>query len=56
MEHAGESGPQLSVAIEMKACCVQAAAASNQFFYKSRKEPRKETQRSPTWCGAIGKF
>ena len=37
-EHAGESGLQLFVGVEMKAYGDQAVAASYQFCYKSREE------------------
>ena len=42
MEHAGESGVQLSVGVEMEASGDQSAAASNQFFCKSGKEPSRK--------------
>ena len=38
MEHAGESGVQLSVGAEMEAYSGQAAAASSQFRCKSKEE------------------
>ena len=45
MEHAGENEVQLSVGVEMEACGDQSAAASNQFFCKSRDEPSRK------YCG-----
>ena len=41
-EHVGKSGAQLSVGIEMEAYGDQAAAASVQFFYKSREKPSRK--------------
>ena len=40
--HAGESGVQPSVGAEMEAYGDQAAAASNQSCYKSKKEPSRK--------------
>ena len=42
MEHAGESGVQLSVAAEMVAYGVQAAVASSQLCCKSGEEPSRK--------------
>ena len=42
MEHAGESGVQLSVGVEMEAYGDQATAASNQLCWKSREEPSRK--------------
>ena len=40
-EYASESGVQLPVGAGMEACGNQAAAASHQFFCKSREEPSR---------------
>ena len=41
MEHAGESGVQLSVCVEMEAYSDPVAAASNPFFCKYKEESRR---------------
>ena len=55
MEHAGESGVQLSVCVEMEAYSDPVAAASNPFFCKYKEESEGDPA-SPTLRVTIGKM
>ena len=51
-EHAGESGVQLSVGVEMEGYDNQAAAASNQLCCK-REEPSRKPYNHQHWWHAL---